>query len=511
MVAHPVLRRTIALRTRQKVGGVLFMQVFALGVVLCCYGRLADGQHQHDGRVRAFSVPTPENTRDAAPRSVLRSVRSLDFSQADLDLQPNPKEWLSPTSDAYKLERQEAGTAPKDCYDLLKNATKQEDGTYIIWNPPEPWLPPKNGVQGHVRTYLVLENVEGSDCKPQQVGFEIDSWMLDKNNLPGVIETMDIKENNTFCAYFGGWINAQHCEQPYIRNYFSLPGAGTKYQPFKTLQLDWEPMGHAPDSIYSVPHFDYHFYFVEPEAVKNISHGPCSMVGLLSQESYYRALKPMPLQCYPTGAYVNSGLAVAEMGTHLVNAGGYEFIPPFHGFDSTHIYGSYDGRMVFLEVMASARFMKEVVDKGKKLCRSVDGRPKEFYFPGFKPTKYCMVPSDTNVTRIYYEDFTWYNSGCEVTAATIFAPDSYVPPIQEAQLLNPECTFPIMPPLIQVIAQQANQALQRKVPPTSAIQALKEHMLQTQVSLSEDLRYWITPRDPEWFQNIQWLPLVQGG
>lgn len=38
------------------------------------------------------------------------------------------------------------------------------------------------------------------------------------------------------------------------------------------------------------------------------------------------------------------------MGTHLVNAGGYEFVPPFHGFDSTHIYGSYDGRMVFLEV-----------------------------------------------------------------------------------------------------------------------------------------------------------------
>lgn len=41
---------------------------------------------------------------------------------------------------------------------------------------------------------------------------------------------------------------------------------------------------------------------------------------------------------------------VLQMGTHLVNAGGYEFVPPFHGFDSTHIYGSYDGRMIFLEV-----------------------------------------------------------------------------------------------------------------------------------------------------------------
>ncbi len=57
----------------------------------------------------------------------------------------------------------------------------------------------------------------------------------------------------------------------------------------------------------------------------------------------------------------------------------------------------------------------------------------------------------------------------------------------------------------------AVQALQRKVPPASGLLALKEHMLQTQVSLSEDLRYWITPRDPEWAKDIQWLPLVQGG
>lgn len=40
----------------------------------------------------------------------------------------------------------------------------------------------------------------------------------------------------------------EHCEQPYIRDYISLPAEGSKYQPFKTLQMDWEPMGHAPDS-----------------------------------------------------------------------------------------------------------------------------------------------------------------------------------------------------------------------------------------------------------------------
>lgn len=72
-----------------------------------------------------------------------------------------------------------------------------------------------------------------------------------------------------------------------------------------------------------MPHFDFHFYFVEPAAVANITRGPCSMVGLLSQDSWYRALKPLPLQCYPTGAYVNSGLAVAEVR-------GVARIPPPH-------------------------------------------------------------------------------------------------------------------------------------------------------------------------------------
>jgi hypothetical protein len=121
---------------------------FLVAVIMyTCFTQAVEGTEHHDGRVQAFSVPTPENSRDYAPRSILRAVPALDFSQADLDLQPNPKEWLSPSTYAYKSERQEAGTAPTDCSDLLANATKQEDGTYIIWNPAVPWLPPRNGVQ----------------------------------------------------------------------------------------------------------------------------------------------------------------------------------------------------------------------------------------------------------------------------------------------------------------------------------------------------------------------------
>lgn len=70
--------------------------------------------------------------------------------------------------------------------------------------------------------------------------------------------------------------------------------------------------------------------------------------------------------------------------------------------------------------MASARFMKRVVDKGKELCRSVDGKPKEYYYPGFKPSKYCMVPSEEK-TKVYYEDFTWCGPSPACCVVTLLA------------------------------------------------------------------------------------------
>ena len=29
---------------------------------------------------------------------------------------------------------------------------------------------------------------------------------------------------------------------------------------YEFLELDWKPMGHEPDNIHTVPHFDFHFY-----------------------------------------------------------------------------------------------------------------------------------------------------------------------------------------------------------------------------------------------------------
>ena len=47
---------------------------------------------------------------------------------------------------------------------------------------------------------MTLVDVEGKKCRPGKVGFEIESWMLDKELIPSVIDVLDMKENDTFCA-----------------------------------------------------------------------------------------------------------------------------------------------------------------------------------------------------------------------------------------------------------------------------------------------------------------------
>lgn len=47
---------------------------------------------------------------------------------------------------------------------------------------------------------------------------------------------------------------------------YLLPLPATNPTPIRLVELDWNPMGHPPPQIYTVPHFDFHFYTVtQPE------------------------------------------------------------------------------------------------------------------------------------------------------------------------------------------------------------------------------------------------------
>lgn len=182
-------------------------------------------------------------------------------------------------------------------------------------------------------------------CSTVEAGLEIDDAAFDAARLPSVPQVDACKPR--FCAGreggekgsgFESSNNTERCEQPSLKAYLDSPASASAFSPFAVIQLDYEPLGHAPHGVYSDPHFDFHFYYTAKEEVEAIEKGTCG-VGLLSPESFKKALAPVPLQCFPTGAWANVGLAVNGMGNHIVNLLSPEFNRfPARGFGQTMIF-----------------------------------------------------------------------------------------------------------------------------------------------------------------------------
>ncbi|UEX76747.1 DUF5602 domain-containing protein [Spiribacter halobius] len=136
--------------------------------------------------------------------------------------------------------------------------------------------------------------------------------------------------------------------------------------------LDWMPQGHMPDGIYSVAHFDVHFYLVD-EAERD---------GLTFAEAHraHAHAAPAP-ELVPAGFVIPPDGAVERMGLHGLDPSGPEFRgEPFrHAF----IYGYYGGRQVFLEPMVSLDFLRERGDVTLPVPQ-----PAAFTEAGYYPTRY---------------------------------------------------------------------------------------------------------------------------
>ncbi len=115
--------------------------------------------------------------------------------------------------------------------------------------------------------------------------------------------------------------------------------------PFEFLMFDWNPQGHEPEGIYTVPHFDVHYYIVDEQTVAAIIPGPDSVLPAA--------------QYMPTG-YFSTFSAVPNMGTHYLDSQA----PELHGsaFDKTFIYGFYRGNLLFMEPMITKAFFESKPD-----------------------------------------------------------------------------------------------------------------------------------------------------
>jgi hypothetical protein len=141
--------------------------------------------------------------------------------------------------------------------------------------------------------------------------------------------------------------------------------------PFKHAVINWVPNGHPPAGVYTVPHFDFHFYTItDAERTAIVSVTDPKMTRLPTAEFI------------PTG-YV-AGMASVGMGLHWNDPGA----PERNGepFTKTFIYGSYDGAIIFAEPMVAKSYLETkpaVATASLKL-------PEQYSVRGYQPTLYTV-------------------------------------------------------------------------------------------------------------------------
>jgi hypothetical protein len=120
---------------------------------------------------------------------------------------------------------------------------------------------------------------------------------------------------------------------------------------YQTIALNWNPGGHPPPGIYTVPHFDFHFYWISQEEVLAIEP---------SDPQWAAKANNLPAPEFRPPGYVPpppplEQNAVPTMGIHWIDPTS----PEYHGqvFTRTFLYGSWDGRFTFAEPMITRDYL----------------------------------------------------------------------------------------------------------------------------------------------------------
>lgn len=161
--------------------------------------------------------------------------------------------------------------------------------------------------------------------------------------------------------------NLGHTNKEYV---LQMPH-GVTIPPYKFITLDWNPHGHEPDHVYTLPHFDIHYYF--------ISRAEQTSITCMNEDAAV-CTKAIASTMIPQG-YIPTPAGVPQMGWHWVDSWSGEFNG--RKFTKTFIYGYYDGKMTFIEPMVTYEYLKKT-SMTSKLIRT----PKDVTFAGSYPSQY---------------------------------------------------------------------------------------------------------------------------
>lgn len=227
---------------------------------------------------------------------------------------------------------------------------------------------------GTARTFVEL----GSRGEPRTIGIA-----LTEAALTGLATRMNTT-SRCFDKNGDGAVAHGECLGDY-QSTLALPaGAADLGLPIRWATVNWNPEGHPAPAppVWSAPHFDFHFFIAERALIEGIRPGACGE--FIDCDDFTRASKPLPAPQAPE-AYIDVGAAVAAMGNHLVDARDPELADPTLGFTRTFIYGTYDGKLIFLEPMVSHAFLSSRPQQCTPLRV-----PTAYATAGYYPTSYCV-------------------------------------------------------------------------------------------------------------------------
>jgi hypothetical protein len=171
-----------------------------------------------------------------------------------------------------------------------------------------------------------------------------------------------------------------------------LPHEKKSLTPFDHIGMDWNPNGHEPDHIYDKPHFDFHFY-IQPLAER---------LAIPTYEQDSAKFKDNPGNDYFPATYRNFGGGVPQMGAHWVDVTSPELNPTKPApFTQTFIYGSYNGKVTFMEPMITKKFIEE----NDQFERDIP-QPAKFQKSGYYPTKMRIAKTEKEI-QVILDNFVY--------------------------------------------------------------------------------------------------------
>ncbi len=195
---------------------------------------------------------------------------------------------------------------------------------------------------GMIRTYIVLD--EKDSRRPLEVGVALSEQALE--GLPA------------------GTPMAGHGHHT-MGNVLLLDLPAQNPSPYKFVQFDWNPNGHEPEGVYTLPHFDFHFYTVPVEVRNSIDPADPRYAQKAANYPAAQYRYPFYLDAATAAGASAAAVTVPMMGLHWLDVRSPELQKltgnpaGWRPFTKTFIYGTWDGQFIFDEPMITRAYILE--------------------------------------------------------------------------------------------------------------------------------------------------------